>query len=95
MVMMTDKSSLPKNWRVTSKDSYKRKTKRKRKWTWEKEEQPRLLREKKWDPPPERERLEAWEKELLYPEIKGITNFYSSSERRKPTNSSHRDLLTT
>ena len=33
------------------------------------------------------------EKELLNLEIKGITNFYSGSERRKPMNSSHRNLL--
>ena len=42
------------------------------------------------------EREKDWEterKKLLNPEIKGITNFYSSSEKRKPTNSSHCDLL--
>ena len=31
------------------------------------------------EPPSERERLGAREKELLNPEIKGITNFYSNS----------------
>ena len=42
-----------------------------------------------------RERDLELEKELLNPQIKGITNFYSSFEGRKPMNSSYRDLLTT
>ena len=87
-VMMIEKPSLSKNWRVTPKDSYKKETKKEGKnGTWR--EEILLQREK------EREILGAWEKKLSNPEIKGITNFYSSSKRRKLTNSSYRDLLTT
>ena len=46
-----------------------------------------LPSEREWDSEPKRE--------LLNPKIKGLFNFYPSSEKRKPTNSSHRDLLTT
>ena len=49
--------------------------------------------QKERDPPSKRERLGTWGKEFLNPETKRITNFYYGSERRKPTNNSHCDLL--
>ena len=84
--VMIKKPSLPKNWKVTSKDSYKKKIRRNSKGTFTLTLTLTLTLEF---------RLRAWGRELLNPEIKGITNFYSGSERRKPTNSSHHDLLTT
>ena len=84
---MAEKPSLPKNRRVTLEDSYKNKTRRKSKETLEEEKNNHDFSQRERDLEPERKFLNL--------EIKEITNFYSSFERRKPTNSSHCDLLST